>query len=283
MKRRAFTLIELLVVVSIIALLVSILMPALGRARQQTMKMKCQTQMRAIGQAFVGYMSEKRGFFPQDYFYNNPGTNDGDTTFTAFWTKNKAGWEEHNVTVAEQSWWGAIARYTSNPKQFNQTSAGAGDRTAGNWLGHCPSHDGTNPINGSNLSTSYSYNANYQIVTWSGTPAAPAQPLKPISQGKVRNPSGKVLTNEVHQEADWPLCHGAGVGGKYNDAYRDNAGGFPAPIFDPEGYGWEAAHTGDTLNWLFADSHVESRTAKPVGKSSNGKSFGSPWSNDYIP
>jgi len=55
MKRKAFTLVELLVVISIIALLVSILMPALGKARSQAKKVWCLANIRGIMIANVTY------------------------------------------------------------------------------------------------------------------------------------------------------------------------------------------------------------------------------------
>jgi prepilin-type N-terminal cleavage/methylation domain-containing protein len=68
-RRRAFTLIELLVVVAIIALLLSILVPALSGARSQAKRVKCQANLRTIGHAVQFYLGDYRDTFPDAPFY----------------------------------------------------------------------------------------------------------------------------------------------------------------------------------------------------------------------
>ena len=63
-RRSAFTLIELLVVVAIIALLISILLPSLSRAREQTRQTICMANLRSVGQAFTMYAMDEGGVWP---------------------------------------------------------------------------------------------------------------------------------------------------------------------------------------------------------------------------
>jgi prepilin-type N-terminal cleavage/methylation domain-containing protein len=63
-----FTLVELLVVVGILAVLVSILLPSLGRAREQGNRVKCASNLRQIALAAINYAGENRGRFPRTYY-----------------------------------------------------------------------------------------------------------------------------------------------------------------------------------------------------------------------
>jgi prepilin-type processing-associated H-X9-DG protein/prepilin-type N-terminal cleavage/methylation domain-containing protein len=61
MRRRAFTLVELLVVIGIIAVLISILLPVLGRVKEQANATKCAAQMGQLAKQWYTYANENKG------------------------------------------------------------------------------------------------------------------------------------------------------------------------------------------------------------------------------
>ncbi|MEN6386350.1 MAG: type II secretion system protein [Phycisphaerales bacterium] len=63
-KKKGFTLVELLVVISIIAMLLAVLMPALSKAREAAKKVICGSNLRQWGIAYSSYASANDGAFP---------------------------------------------------------------------------------------------------------------------------------------------------------------------------------------------------------------------------
>jgi prepilin-type N-terminal cleavage/methylation domain-containing protein/prepilin-type processing-associated H-X9-DG protein len=74
LRRKGFTLVELLVVIGIIALLISILLPSLNRARETANRVKCGSNMRQIGQAIMLYANENKGNYPRTRYNVATGT-----------------------------------------------------------------------------------------------------------------------------------------------------------------------------------------------------------------
>jgi prepilin-type processing-associated H-X9-DG protein/prepilin-type N-terminal cleavage/methylation domain-containing protein len=65
-RRRAgaFTLVELLVVVSIIAVLIGIILPSIGKARESGRRVRCVSNMKQVGHAITSYCMDNDGGFP---------------------------------------------------------------------------------------------------------------------------------------------------------------------------------------------------------------------------
>lgn len=113
-SQRGFTLIELLVVVSIIALLIAILLPALSRARATAEGIACQSNMRQVGILVQIYL---------DAFDEYPPTT------------NKAG------TVFSNQWKGRLADYGGLPMQDSLNYYNIADTEES--IFSCPTTEGT--------------------------------------------------------------------------------------------------------------------------------------------
>ncbi len=66
-KKNGFTLIELLVVISIIAVLMAIMMPALRKAKSQASQVVCQSNLRQLCMSLAGYTGDSNGQMPQGW------------------------------------------------------------------------------------------------------------------------------------------------------------------------------------------------------------------------
>lgn len=67
--KHGFTLVELLVVISIIALLLAILMPALSKVREQGRSVVCLSNLRQVGLANLMYIQDKGSYLVQNGYY----------------------------------------------------------------------------------------------------------------------------------------------------------------------------------------------------------------------
>ena len=84
-----FTLIELLVVIAIIALLISILLPSLGSAKETARTTVCQSNLRQLSMCSVAYSVDNRGLFCNGNFDNR--------TQSGFGRIDEIGWIANDV------------------------------------------------------------------------------------------------------------------------------------------------------------------------------------------
>jgi prepilin-type N-terminal cleavage/methylation domain-containing protein/prepilin-type processing-associated H-X9-DG protein len=137
-RLKAFTLVELLVVIGIIAVLVGILLPALGAARRQAASVKCAAQLREIGNCFKMYELENKGYWPPARI-NGYGPNYPSGPYTAY---NIDGVNYQSTTQAY--WYSFLAKYATKNKVGTAVGTNANDALLSRqtiFFG-CPSWDG---------------------------------------------------------------------------------------------------------------------------------------------
>jgi prepilin-type N-terminal cleavage/methylation domain-containing protein/prepilin-type processing-associated H-X9-DG protein len=101
-RRQGFTLIELLVTVAIIALLIALLLPSLGKAREEAKLVKCAANLKGIGTAFASYAHTNNDLMPQAEVYNwkHPADTAGNFAFA----ERDRGWFSPPLQYLNMTW-----------------------------------------------------------------------------------------------------------------------------------------------------------------------------------
>ena len=98
--QHAFTLIELLVVISIIAILIALLLPALAMARQDSLSLSCLADLRSQGQLLLEYTNEYEDAIPFGIDLGGTGDAFGTNSFDTLLFCSNQGLSASNLMAA---------------------------------------------------------------------------------------------------------------------------------------------------------------------------------------
>ncbi len=188
-RRQIFTLIELLVVIAIIAILASMLLPALKSARGLSRRSVCQNNLRQIGLGFASYGQDYNSFYP---------------AVAEQWPPNDEKW-----TWGYKIW--TYVGYQAESYKYPDNDLRAASGNDSNIF-HCPvtRSDPNVPTAGTPLNGNRtSYGLNSSIVGW-------AKWTTPLDTRKVSQPSRTSLTHECSfylgdYEGYWTSAWGYGL------------------------------------------------------------------------
>lgn len=250
-SKRGFTLIELLVVIAIIAILASLLLPALSRAKEKGQRISCVNNLKQISLAFLSYIGDFRDIFP-------------------------AGGASIPTLPVDEDWiyWNTDDGRITNPSRQDPSKAPLVTYLGGRFntnLFRCPGDKDvlTRQALAGHLPYMFSYTANSMYVEngnqnhgivslYSGDSGWNERSVLHFKSASVRNPSAKMMLVEEYAVADK---------GKPDDARWTPTGKDPATIglAHPPPYTSSDSFISNRHNKRgdvsFADGHVE--TVKP--------------------
>lgn len=248
---RGFTLVELLVVIGIIAVLISVLLPSLSKARDQAVTVQCLSNMRSIGQALNVYLYESKGYLPPGYtklsksdpisLAGYDGDNwSGDTTSQkVYWVNRLAPMLDSKLSRPFAKWGGKGATIPVDSL-----------RNHGKWMFFCPASEFP-AANDEYWKNWASYTCNYHVSGDENRHAlAITNGTLPLRTSKLRNTHELLFSMEGTAATSTLSTYGTD-----NLTGNGVSGTFTAPLY---GYFIELRHRrGKAMNGLFCDGHAE--------------------------
>ena len=240
--KRGFTLVELLVVVAIIALLLSILLPALGKAKELARGAVCMSQIKQIASAQFMYCSDWKDFIA-------PGA------INAYWEKSGVNGAPYNIhgRFSDAAF---LGEYLNNPddKPYGRNARLPGTRS----VFYCPSNKIERNVKDNNQSyLAYGFNVNISSVSIPGAGAYKGLTVWVMSRmGSLESTSMFPLF--VDGEIEWrpgkanqDYCYGV----KDEEAIPGYQVGWEKS--EQSATNWRKRHYNGATNVAFLDGHAE--------------------------
>jgi prepilin-type N-terminal cleavage/methylation domain-containing protein len=252
-----FTLIELLVVISIVALLMSILLPSLKKARQNAVSIQCLSKMRQLTIPMTGYIADSKEYFPiaATFYYSSGWQRD----------PSEAGlgqfYDQPGTVIRNKNWTDRLMPYLGATGPLYTSSGGMAPEYANlREVFYCPATLNKTP--GSVLGNYKDY-THYGLNMYTQDFVQPFYGLTPASRTKdVKRPS------EVFLLVEKGINDGVNVSSGVSYAYAFDNNWFLhfRRHGDVSGL-WQNCYSGSTgsANYIYPDMH---------GGSVNGDTFG---------